>query len=82
MKETQSRSIVKALTWRVIAFISLLLTVLLLGGKLTKAIEIGLVDQAIKLVIHYTFERGWNKIKWGYIQEESRDIESVQVQES
>ena len=77
MKESIKRSFAKAISWRIIAFVTLLGAVLILGGDLKDAITIGLVDQAIKFFIHYAFERGWNRIKWGYVEEtnEENDIE-------
>ena len=75
IKESQKRSILKALTWRVIAFVSLIGVILILGGSFASAFEIGLLDQAIKLIIHYGFERGWNHIKWGYIIESEEEME-------
>jgi hypothetical protein len=56
MNETQKRTIVKILTFRLIA---LLITALWTG--LGNAVIIHL----ILTIVHYVFERTWLRIKWG-----------------
>jgi len=81
MKETKTRSIVKALTWRIVAFITLVIAVLILDGNIIKGLELALLDVVIKLFIHYGFERGWNCINWGYI-EEIKEVKEQSISEN
>jgi uncharacterized membrane protein len=65
--ETRSRSVVKALTWRVLACFITSTVALLLTGQLKFAMEIGLIDTLVKLVFYFAHERAWNKINYGRI---------------
>ena len=70
MEERPIRSIVKALSWRVTGTIDTVIVSLIITGKLTLALTIGVVELFTKLIIYYFHERIWNKIKFGkYIQD-------------
>ncbi len=73
IKETFKRTVVKTLIWRVIAILTTIILAVLLYNDLQKAATLGLADNIIKLVIHFIFERIWNKILWGF---EEVDVES------
>ena len=75
LKETFKRTVVKALIWRVIAILTTIILAVLLYNDLQKAATLGLADNIIKLVIHFIFERIWNKILWGF-EEVEVDVES------
>jgi uncharacterized membrane protein len=65
--ESHRRSIVKALSWRVVA---LLITTLVAGtitGSLRFAAIIGGTDTAIKLAAYYFHERLWNRLSYGRV---------------
>ena len=66
--ETRQRSIVKALSWRVLAAIITTLVVLVMTGKAEFAAKVGAIDTAIKLLIYFMHERVWNKINYGRIE--------------
>jgi uncharacterized membrane protein len=63
--ETRRRSLVKALSWRVLAAIITTLVVLSITKRLQFAAEIGLIDTLVKLFIYFLHERAWNKIGYG-----------------
>tara|TARA_B100001013_G_scaffold343957_1_gene272896 strand:+ start:2242 stop:2463 length:222 start_codon:yes stop_codon:yes gene_type:complete len=63
--ESKRRSIVKALSWRVVAVLITATVALRITGELAIAIEIGLLDTLIKLFIYYGHERLWLKIPYG-----------------
>lgn len=67
--ESHTRSIVKALTWRVIATVVTFLVAWAILGRLTHAVEIGLLDTVIKLGAYYGHERLWDRIPIGRPQE-------------
>ena len=73
MKETIKRSLLKSLTWHSVAFAILVCVVLILDHDIVVALEVGAIDGSIKLISHFMFERGWNRIEWGYIQESNND---------
>ena len=35
-------------------------------NDIKSAIKLGGIDMGIKFIIHYLYERGFSKIKWGY----------------
>ncbi len=63
--ETRSRSIVKALTWRVIALVITTMVVWIASGSIELAASVGLADTVIKLGAYYGHERYWLKVKFG-----------------
>ena len=64
--ESTKRSCMKAVTWRIIAFITTMVISYIYLGDISEATQIGIIDTVIKFIIHYVYERGWTKIKWGY----------------
>lgn len=65
MIETHKRSIAKAITWRVIAFIITAVVAFLFTKEAVLSVSIGLSDSVVKIVSYYLHERAWNKIKFG-----------------
>jgi len=63
--ERPTRSIVKALSWRVIGTVDTLLVSYFLTGEWLLASSIASVDFLTKFVLYFAHERVWNKINWG-----------------
>ena len=63
--EKPLRSVVKALSWRVIGTIDTLIVSYILTGEIALATSIASVDFLTKLVLYFFHERIWNKVKWG-----------------
>ena len=63
--EKPIRSVVKAISWRVIGTLDTLLISYLLTGELTIAASIASVDFVTKMFLYFFHERLWNSIKWG-----------------
>jgi uncharacterized membrane protein len=63
--EKPLRSVLKALSWRVVGTIDTLIVSYLLTGEIALATSIASVDFLTKLVLYFFHERIWNKIKWG-----------------
>ena len=70
MIETTRRSVVKALSWRVVATIITTGLVYMITGKGDFAATIGLADTSIKLFIYFGHERLWNRIPYGRVKQE------------
>lgn len=64
MKDSRIRSIVKALTWRVIATTTTMSLAYIATGDLKLAGAIGAADVIIKLFFYYVHERAWGRIAW------------------
>ncbi|HEY5298538.1 MAG TPA: DUF2061 domain-containing protein [Verrucomicrobiae bacterium] len=69
MAEKHSRSIIKAVSWRVTGSIDTLIITFLVTGKLKWAFTISGVELFTKVFLYYVHERVWHKIKWGKITE-------------
>jgi len=65
MRDSRTRSAVKALTWRTTALLLTVAAVFLLTGSVGKAAAIGAVDFIIKLVAFYGHERVWERVPVG-----------------
>ena len=59
------RSIVKTLSWRIIATIITTFVAWLVTGEKIFAATIGIADTLIKLFVYYGHERIWNRINFG-----------------
>ncbi len=65
MKESQKRSLVKAITYRILIIILDFVAVYLLTGKVAIAVSFMVVSNLYTAVAYYIHERAWNKINWG-----------------
>jgi uncharacterized membrane protein len=70
-KESHPRSIVKAVTWRILGSLDTFLLSFLITGSLHTAGAIASVETVTKIVLYYLHERGWSAIRWG--REEKND---------
>ena len=66
-KESLKRTVVKAIFWRIIAIVSTLILAVWLYNDLQKATTLAIIDNIIKLILHFVFELSFNKWKWGII---------------
>lgn len=65
MQESHTRSLVKAVSWRVTASITTTLITYLVTGSMKSAFSIGAFDFFIKFALYYLHERVWVKIPLG-----------------
>ena len=63
--ERVRRSVIKAISWRVLATITTMGIVFAITGKLTFMLAVGGLDVLLKMLLYFFHERGWNKINWG-----------------
>ncbi len=66
--ESHKRSIVKALSWRLVATVVTFLVAWLLTGTVDVAMKIGVLDTCIKLGAYYLHERTWIKLNYGKLK--------------
>jgi len=64
-RETNKRSIVKGISWRVIATTTTIIIVYVFFGRLDLAIAAGLMETVLKVGLYWAHERVWFKIQWG-----------------
>ncbi len=66
--DSHSRTIMKALSWRVIATCVTFTVAWIITHELKFAAEIGLIDTFIKLGAYYLHERTWMRVKFGTLK--------------
>ena len=64
-KETNKRSIVKGISWRVVATTTTIFIVYFFFGRLDLAIAAGVIETVLKIALYWAHERVWHKIRWG-----------------
>ena len=62
--DLQKRTIVKTLTWRVIASLTTFMIAWILTGDLLIGVSIGSIEAIAKIFLYYFHERIWNNIDW------------------
>lgn len=63
--EKPKRSIVKAISWRVLGTVDTMIIAWFITGELTMALSIGSIEVITKMILYFFHERIWNLIKWG-----------------
>jgi len=64
-RETNTRSIVKGISWRVVATTTTIIIVYVFFGRLDLAIAAGVMETVFKVALYWLHERAWFKIRWG-----------------
>jgi len=64
-KESKSRSVVKSISWRILATLTTITLVYIFIGDFTIAISVGGIEVFLKMVVYFLHERAWDKIKFG-----------------
>jgi uncharacterized membrane protein len=65
MTESNTRSIVKTVTWRLTGSGATFLISYIMTGNLSVAGTIAVVQMTSNTVLYYIHERIWNRLKWG-----------------
>lgn len=63
--ESVSRSVVKAISWRILGTIDTMLIAYFISGEWKLALSIGLIEWLSKMILYIVHERIWNRISWG-----------------
>ena len=64
-RETNKRSIVKGISWRVVATTTTVIIVYIFFGRLDLAIAAGMIETVLKVGLYWAHERAWFKVSWG-----------------
>ena len=64
-KETNRRSIVKGISWRIVATTTTIVIVYVFFGRLDLAVAAGLIESVVKVALYWGHEKIWQKIHWG-----------------
>ena len=64
-KDVHTKTIMKTITWRVLATLATIILVYIFTGKLKTAAGVGVVDVILKTILYYGHERLWARVRWG-----------------
>jgi adenylylsulfate kinase len=64
-EESAVRSMIKAISWRVLATLTTTALVYAVTGRTDLAVTIGLLEATSKMVLYYFHERMWNRLNIG-----------------
>jgi len=64
-KDKHSRSLVKAVTYRIVASLTTFILVWIFTRQVNLALGVGIFDVLLKIAFYYFHERAWNKLDWG-----------------
>ncbi len=63
--EAHTRTMVKAISWRVIATLTTMIIVFLFTRRIILTLGVGLAEVTAKITFYYLHERIWSRISWG-----------------
>jgi len=64
-EESATRSVFKAISWRILATMTTAAVVYLITGSTEFAVTIGLIEGVAKIGLYYFHERLWNRLNVG-----------------
>ena len=62
--DTQKKTIIKTITWRILASLTTFIIAWILTGDLLIGVSIGSIEAIAKIFLYYFHERIWNTIDW------------------
>ena len=65
IRESPLRSVLKAVSWRVLATLTTMVIAYIVIGDISDALKIGAVEVVAKMLIYYFHERAWAQIPLG-----------------
>jgi uncharacterized membrane protein len=65
--DSKRRSIIKAITWRILALLITILVSFAILGSWSVSIAIGILSNFLKTLLYYIHERLWEKTSWGRV---------------
>ncbi|MDI6690693.1 MAG: DUF2061 domain-containing protein [Candidatus Bathyarchaeota archaeon] len=63
--EKPIRSLVKAISWRIVATLTTILLVVVFSKDLVLGTVVGITELVVKTVVYYVHERAWNLSNFG-----------------
>ena len=76
IRESPLRSVLKAVSWRVLATFTTMVIAYIVIGDISDALKIGAVEVVAKMLIYYFHERAWAQIPLGTVRQWSGVKES------
>ena len=67
-RESHLRSILKGVTWRILATLTTMIIAYYITGEIDSALKIGTAEFVLKLFVYYAHERAWQLVPRGTIR--------------
>jgi len=64
-RDSYKRSVVKSLTWRVIALLLTIIILYLTTGDAVFSGTVGILINVLKTIVYFIHERIWELVNWG-----------------
>ena len=71
--ESHTRSIIKGVTWRVIASLTTMTVVYIFTGDVSTTLFVGGLEATLKIFFYYVHERAWGMVTFGLVRAQSLD---------
>jgi len=65
VNESKTRSLAKAVSWRITGTVDTFIISFFVTGEVTLAGAIALTEVITKVFLYWAHERVWNRVKWG-----------------
>ena len=72
--ELHKRTIIKTITWRIIAVIITIIGIYLFNNSWSISINAGIIINVIKTIFYYLHERIWAIVRWQYIKKKETHL--------
>jgi len=66
--EHPKRTLVKTITWRIIALVTTIAVVYIYSGDVHESLVVGLGANFLKMIFYYIHERVWNRVHFGRVK--------------
>jgi len=66
--DQHKRTLVKTVTWRLIALLTTIIVVYIYSGDIKESLVIGLTANFLKMFFYYIHERVWNRVEFGKVK--------------
>lgn len=64
-RESNTRSIAKTVSWRILATLTTMSLVYIFIGDMTIAVSVGGIEVVLKMLVYFVHERVWDRVKFG-----------------
>jgi uncharacterized membrane protein len=68
-RESKARSVLKSVSWRIVATLTTMLIVYLVTGSVEGALTVGGVEVIVKIIVYFFHERAWGSIRFGILDQ-------------
>jgi uncharacterized membrane protein len=75
--DSHARSVIKAISWRLVGSLDTFMLSFLVTGKLEYAVDIATAEALTKIALYYLHERAWRLVRWGRLEQAQMEAEAA-----